>query len=119
MLNLRGAPQVRSGRSTTYRIWVTNAAEVPCAIGLKEQPLQLEITSGTDRIWSTRDCVKLAPSGILKIRAGETRVFPVTWTTQRSRSGCTLVDEELRGGTYWAKVTWGQYSKTYRTVLYL
>ncbi|WP_026378213.1 hypothetical protein [Aestuariimicrobium kwangyangense] len=116
---LAGARQVKSGATTTYRIRVVNTSEADCAVPLAGQPITLAITSGTDKIWTTADCATWGPHGTLRIKAGAERVFPITWTTQRSSSGCSLVKQQLRGGTYWAKATLGSQSASYRTVLYL
>jgi cytoskeletal protein RodZ len=116
---LAGARQVKSGATTTYRIRVVNTAEADCAVPLDRQPITLAITSGADNIWTTADCGTWAPHGTLRIKAGAERIFPITWTTQRSGSGCALVKQQLRGGTYWAKATLGTQSAGYRTVLYL
>ena len=71
-----------------------------CQLDLAKNPFELRIYSGTDRIWSTKDCAKWAPASPIAIPEKGTWTWKQTWTTLRSAANCSLSDEYLRPGTY-------------------
>lgn len=97
---------VRRGSSVPLTVTVTNQGKAGCLWDLKTLPVEVTITSGSDRIWSTADCAAGGPSGSHPIAAGKQWHFTVKWPTQRSTSGsCTPASEELGTGTYVATTT--------------
>lgn len=102
-LKVSGASTVTSGKKIDLTVTATSKG-APCRLDLKQNPFELKIYSGTDRIWSTADCAKWAPASPMVV--GERGwSWKQTWSTQRSSSGCTLSDEYLRPGTYVATAT--------------
>lgn len=81
---------------------VTNGGEVPCQVNIGTSQMEFLVTSGPDRVFSSRDCqaasedlVKVIPPG-----ASETANFP--WPRNRSVEGCQVVDAKPgAGGAYY------------------
>lgn len=95
---------VAAKQRTTFDLSVINGHDKPCTVSLTAENFELKIYSGTDRIWSTKDCDKwikpvsgtLKPEGAVK--------WQLSWPGQRSSKNCTLRSETLRPGTYVATV---------------
>lgn len=97
---VRSAYRVKSGRTTTFYVWITNRDDSTCRLNLLKNPLELRIYSGTDRIWSSADCSTWHMNGMLTLEPNRPHVWKRHWSTQRSRAECRLSDEYLRPGTY-------------------
>lgn len=80
---------------------ITNTGSGPCTMDVGSGPLSLTITSGSDRIWSSDDCL---PAGVANrmalVQPGESGRLQsqVAWNLDRSRPGCP-------GGTPTASAT--------------
>ncbi|TLM88064.1 hypothetical protein [Pseudarthrobacter sp. NamE5] len=77
---------------------VTNGGTAPCEVNIGTSQMEFLVTSGADRIFSSRDCqaksedlVKVIPAG-----ASETANFP--WSRNRSVEGCQPVEAKPGGG---------------------
>ena len=80
---------------------VTNGASTACTIGWEPTTAELRIHSGTDRIWSTKDCpawfTTVAPQ---VVQPGKAMSAKVDWQGRRSYPGCKLASTDIRPGTY-------------------
>lgn len=81
---------------------ITNTSDTPCTMDFGNGPLELRVTSGSDRIWSSDDCQTEANSDMRTIQPGEAgrMVSTVEWALQRSAPGCRSVDTEVGLGNY-------------------
>lgn len=91
-----------AGKTPIFSLKVTNSGSVPCEINLGTNQMEFLVTSGNDRVFSSKDCqdggqdlVKVIPPG-----ATETANFP--WARTRSLPGCakTLSSPGQGGSTY-------------------
>ncbi|WP_411375207.1 hypothetical protein ACLH0K_02005 [Arthrobacter sp. MPF02] len=77
---------------------VTNGGTAPCQVNIGTSQMEFLVTSGPDRVFSSRDCqtsgedlVKVIPPG-----GSETANFP--WQRNRTVEGCSVVDAKPGGG---------------------
>lgn len=72
-------------------MFITNTSSQPCRMDVGSGPLSLTITSGSDRIWSSDDCVPAGRTSRMALvqpgNAGRLGAN-VTWNLDRSRPGC-------------------------------
>lgn len=86
----------------TFTVLITNTGETSCAIDAGAAQLELLITSGSDRIWSSLDCVAAdAPERLLLLAAGAADGdTTVQWTRIRSNEQCESDLPAPRPGWY-------------------
>ncbi|WP_344043415.1 hypothetical protein [Nocardioides panacihumi] len=92
------APSVTDAQATrtvilrlTLRTMVTTA----CTWRTSSHSIQMKITSGSDRIWSTIDCPRAIPTQDVVVRRDSDAVVNVAWNSRRS-------DETCSSHTQWA-----------------
>ncbi|NMR18767.1 hypothetical protein [Cellulomonas fimi] len=85
------------------RASITNIGDVPCTVDAGDATREVLITSGADRIWSTKDCAapETASRQIL-LGTGAQDPAEITWQRVRSGEGCPAGLPEPRAGTYQA-----------------
>lgn len=83
-------------------VTITNIGQNSCAIDAGAEHLELLITSGSDRIWSSLDCVADdAPERLLLLAAGDAdNETTVAWTRIRSNADCDADLPAPRPGWY-------------------
>lgn len=77
---------------------VTNGGTMPCEVNIGTSQMEFLVTSGADRIFSSRDC-QAKSEDLLKViapGASETANFP--WSRHRSVEGCQPVEAKPGGG---------------------
>jgi hypothetical protein len=86
----------------TLTVMITNTGPNSCAIDAGAEQLELLITSGSDRIWSSLDCVADdAPERLLLLAAGAAdSETAVAWTRIRSNAECDSDLPAPRPGWY-------------------
>lgn len=96
---------------------VTNVGDVPCTVDAGDVTREVLITSGDDRIWSTKDCAtEESASRQLLLGAGAADAAEIGWPRVRSAEGCPSDLPEPRAGTYQAVATLG--GTTSQTVVF-
>ncbi|WNB85915.1 hypothetical protein [Cellulomonas sp. ATA003] len=97
---------------------VTNVGDLPCTVDAGDAAREVVVTSGEDRVWSTKDC---APddraSRQLLLAAGAADSVPIEWARVRSAEGCPADLPAPRAGTYQAVATLG--AATSQTVVFI
>lgn len=91
-------PTVVDARATTpvvIRLELRTQSNPACTWRFGPKSLQLKITSGNDRIWSTLDCPKAIASRDLVVRRDTATTVDVLWNSRRS-------DEDCSSHTRWA-----------------
>lgn len=81
---------------------VTNGGKMPCKVNLGTSQMEYLITSGDDRIFSSRDCQAKSEDLIKEIAPGgsETANFP--WSRNRTLEGCRPIEAKPgTGGAYY------------------
>ncbi|WP_051711924.1 hypothetical protein [Spirillospora albida] len=91
---LRATRDAYAGTSPRFRVSVVNTGEEPCALG--KGTLDVRITSGSDRVWSSARCGQ-GTSRLL--RSGAPFSDTITWDRRRACGGA-----EAGPGTYVASL---------------
>lgn len=105
-LKLSGYQRVKVSGEQVLLLQFTNSGDAPCVVQLSSSTLQIEVSSGSDLIWTTKHCAEWIPEQKKKtLKAGAATEVKITWPLRRSKEKCTKVKDELRPGTYVAKAT--------------
>jgi hypothetical protein len=86
------------GENPLLTLKVTNGGTMPCEVNIGTSQMEFLVTSGADRIFSSRDC-QAKSEDLVKIiapGASETANFP--WPRNRSVEGCQPVEAKPGGG---------------------
>lgn len=101
-----------AGQDPVLTLKVTNSSKVPCTVNVGTSQMEFLITSGNDRIFSSKDCQADATDLIKAIGpdASESANFP--WSRIRSAAGCPAVGATPGGGGayYMLTVSLGHWS---------
>jgi hypothetical protein len=90
---------------------ITNVGDVPCTVDAGDANREVLITSGADRIWSSKDCAtEDTASRQLLLGSGAADSVELTWDRTRTAEGCPGGLPEPRAGTYQAVTTLGTVS---------
>ena len=93
------------GVSATFTVAVTNTGAEPCLVDAGEAQREIVITSGSDRVWSNRDCiVPGTETRTLLLAGGQTDATPFAWNRIRSAEGCPADLPTPGAGTYSAQL---------------
>lgn len=93
------------GVSATFTVSVTNTGAEACLVDAGEAQREIVITSGSDRVWSNRDCiVPGTESRTLLLAGGQTDTTPFAWNRIRSAEGCPPDLPVPGAGTYSAQL---------------
>lgn len=80
-----------AGEQPLISIRVTNESATACAVNLGSTQQELRITSGSDNIWSSRDCQTEPVDAVRTLEAGASVDLPaIPW--DRTRSSTTTCD---------------------------
>ena len=96
------ASSYAAGAQPNLTVLITNTGPNSCAIDAGGKQLELLITSGSDRIWSSLDCVADdSPERLLLLAAGAADgETAVSWTRIRSNADCAADLPAPRLGWY-------------------
>lgn len=92
----------------TRPVWIalsikTNV-QTACLWQLNHRAVQVQVTSGSDRIWSTLDCTKAVPSRLLTLRRDTPVKVGIKWSSARSDDSCSNHTRWALPGYYHAQV---------------
>lgn len=79
---------------------VSNTGEVPCPVNVGTSQMEFLITSGEDRVFSSRDCQEGAEDLEVTIEPGGSETARFTWERIRSTPECAVVDSVPGPGQY-------------------
>lgn len=99
-VTLTGPPRVKAAKKARLEVSLINGGPQRCRVAVGSQNFALTIVSGTDRIWSTRDCLKSLTSKSAVLDREAALIWKVTWNGRRSFEGCRTRPETPRPGTY-------------------
>ncbi|GLU47387.1 hypothetical protein Nans01_17380 [Nocardiopsis ansamitocini] len=90
-----------SGVKPRFRLTAVNTGDQTCTVDVGDKAMQLRVTSGEDRIFSTADCVEgTAATDKQQLRRGIPHISDVNWDRKRSWTDCRGSDVDARPGTY-------------------
>ncbi|MBB5140301.1 hypothetical protein HNP84_010068 [Thermocatellispora tengchongensis] len=105
VLSLRTEQEVYPGGvRPRFMLTLVNTGHVMCTADVGPRAIELRITSGEDRIWSSADCISGAGVDIRRLERGIPYVRPVEWDRMRSAQSCGSARLNARPGTYVAVV---------------
>ncbi|RAX49199.1 hypothetical protein DQ353_11595 [Arthrobacter sp. AQ5-05] len=79
---------------------IKNAGTTECMVNVGTSQQEFSVTSGSDRIFSTSDCVQDPMDTEITIKPGSSETARFTWTRVRSAPGCKIVSAKPRPGWY-------------------
>jgi len=105
--DVRVTPAVKgpayAGRNVTITLRLTTVESPACTWEVSPQSVVVQLTSGSDRIWSTQDCPTGIDSGSVVVRKDHVTAVGVTWSGQWSDDDCSRATLWAQPGYYHAK----------------
>lgn len=92
--------RVAGGSDVRLRINLRTRTTAACTWQVSPETFTVTITSGSDHIWSTRECVKAVPTRDLVVRSAVDAAVGVTWHARRSDETCSRYTDWARPGYY-------------------
>jgi hypothetical protein len=92
--------QAYAGRPVRFAITLTTRTSPACTWDVTAGSLAVRLTSGSDRIWSTQDCVGAVPRQSVVVRRDHPVAVTVGWNGQRSDAECTRYTPWAEPGYY-------------------
>lgn len=81
---------------------VTNGGELPCEVNIGTSQMEFMVTSGADRIFSSKDCQAKSEDLVKIIEPGKTETANFPWPRIRSLEGCKAAAAKPgAGGAYY------------------
>ncbi|TQJ69027.1 hypothetical protein FBY31_3153 [Arthrobacter sp. SLBN-100] len=77
---------------------VTNGGTTPCEVNIGTSQMEFLVTSGADRIFSSRDCQAKSEDLVKIIAPGSSETANFPWSRNRSVDGCQPVEAKPGGG---------------------
>ncbi len=109
VVGLTGTKNTYTGKDRPrFRLTVVNTGRRACTFGVGPKELEVRISSGGDRLWTSAQCVHRSGSSIQMLRRGMPYVATVIWDRKRSSSDCAGRRPAARPGTYIATVRAGK-----------
>ena len=97
-------PSVRgtayAGKPVVFAMKLTTKVSPACNWDVTAESLAVRITSGSDRVWSTQDCVGAVPRQSMVVRKDQPVSVTVVWNGQRSDAECTRTTPWAEPGYY-------------------
>jgi hypothetical protein len=91
-----------------FRLTAVNTGRRACTFGVGPKDLEVVISSGADRLWTTARCAHGSGSSIQMLRRGVPYITAVMWDRKRSSGGCPSRRPAARPGVYVATVKAGK-----------
>ncbi|OMH32506.1 hypothetical protein [Tersicoccus sp. Bi-70] len=88
------------GEKPLLTLRVINGNPVPCEVNVGTNQMEFVITSGNDRVFSSKDCQVDPSDNKKRLAAGATDSANFPWNRNRSVAGCGTVKTEPRPGYY-------------------
>ncbi|WP_433329724.1 hypothetical protein [Spirillospora sp. CA-294931] len=92
--------QYAPGEMPQFQLTAVNTGERACTFDVGPKALDIRVTSGSDRVWSSAECDGGTGSSIQMLRRGIPYVGVVTWDRKRSTERCQGKRTTVRPGTY-------------------
>lgn len=89
-----------AGRAVVFTMTLTTQTSPACTWDVSARSLAVKVTSGTDRIWSSQECVGAVPKQVVVVRKDHPVTVSVGWNGQRSDADCTRATAWAEPGFY-------------------
>lgn len=91
-------PSYAPGENPLLSLKVTNGGQADCEVNLGTSQMEFLVMSGSDRIFSSKDCQAASDDLIKTIQPGNSEIANFPWPRNRSVEGCTEVAVKPGGG---------------------
>lgn len=91
-------------RPVAMRLILKTTVQLACTWEFNARAVQVQVTSGSDRIWTTLECPKALPKKALTLRRDTPVEFTINWNSRRSDSTCSNRTGWAKPGYYRAQV---------------
>ncbi|MFC4118636.1 hypothetical protein [Nonomuraea zeae] len=114
VLSLQGGKEqiYAAGTKPSFLVTLVNTGPVMCTADVGPRAMEIRITSGADRIWSTADCVSGPGTEVQQLQRGVPYVRSLDWDRRRSSTDCRTTPAAALPGTYVASVRMGKLRST-------
>lgn len=99
-VTINGPKQVSPGVPVTFKLSIINGSGVDCVASVNKDTFELKIYSGTDRVWTSLDCLVGLHDRREVLQPEKTLEWDLEWGANRSISQCKVHPNALRPGTY-------------------
>jgi hypothetical protein len=89
-----------SGTNPMLTMTVTNNGAEPCEVNVGTSQMEFMVTSGSDRIFSSVDCMQDSQDLMMVIEPKTVETAKFSWDRKRSAPGCAEVSSNPNPGTY-------------------
>ena len=86
------------GENPMLTLKVTNGGTMPCEVNIGTSQMEFLVTSGADRIFSSRDCQAKSEDLVKVIAPGASETANFPWSRNRSVEGCQPIEAKPGGG---------------------
>lgn len=93
-------PMYAPNEKPVFTMKVTNGNPVPCEVNVGTKQMEFLVVSGTDRVFSSKDCQADAQDLPKTIAAGASETANFPWGRVRSTEGCKAVTVQPKPGIY-------------------
>ena len=105
--DVAATPSVRTpvaGSPVTFTVELRTIASPACTWRVSPATLTMKLTSGSDEIWTSRECPRAIPRRDVVVRNNVGTEVEVTWSGRRSDAGCSALTEWALPGWYYVDV---------------
>lgn len=102
------APSYPAGQAPIFTLTVTNGGAVACEVNVGTSQMDFLVMSGSDRIFSSKDCQEGAADLVKSIAPGASEKANFPWQLNRTVEGCTPIAAKPGPGTYTLTATLGK-----------
>ncbi|HHV21934.1 MAG TPA: hypothetical protein GXZ30_10435 [Propionibacterium sp.] len=99
-VSVDGPKRVQKDNPVMYSIGITNTSKNECSVVVNPETFEMKVYSGTDRIWSSRDCKSGMPQREALLPSGSSLEWQMEWRADRSMAECKTNPEPMGSGTY-------------------
>ena len=89
-----------AGTNPMLTMTVTNNGAEPCEVNVGTSQMEFLVTSGSDRIFSSVDCMQASQDLMMVIEPKNVETAKFSWDRKRSAPGCAEVPSNPNPGTY-------------------
>lgn len=97
-----------AGQKPVFTLTVTNSGTVACDVNVGTSQMDFLVMSGSDRIFSSKDCQEGAVDLVKSIPPGAAEKANFPWQLNRTVAGCTPIAAKPGPGTYTVAATLGK-----------
>jgi hypothetical protein len=91
-------PAYGPGEKPLLSLKVTNGGTRPCEVNIGTSQMEFVITSGADRIFSSKDCQAKSEDLVKTLAPGASETANFQWSQNRSLEGCQVIATKPGGG---------------------